>query len=176
MTKRIILTSIEKVYAQKNCKNFTLLNQPYKRLAEEIVRNFLLLSPQEKIAKFVQNIHSSKNTETSTVIFWVEEKTRGQSTNYLSFESRKGRLTASNHHAIFTKVNTIVRSHSKIKHSLTLLTRLLKKDAASSECNEPDVKVTPQMTVDEIIRKSCDYKSVTVLGHVNCQPLLSNKV
>ena len=66
-----------------------------------------------------QNEHNETNDQDLTqsfltnlcvneeVVNQIEKSTRGQSDNPLWFELRKGRLTASKHHDIYTKVNTL---------------------------------------------------------------------
>ena len=53
------------------------------------------------------------------VVVDIERKTLQQSNNPLWFEMRKGSLTASKHHDIYTKINTISKSTSDIKPKTT---------------------------------------------------------
>ena len=59
----------------------------------------------------------------------LRKKTRKQAENPEWFEQRIGRLTASKHHEIYTKVNTIMASRSKKVHKTTpLVATILGKD------------------------------------------------
>ena len=64
----------------------------------------------DKISKFIESL---------PIIFSqaiaLEMKTRGQSSNHLWVLATKGRITASNHHEVFTKMNTKVHRKSIIK-------------------------------------------------------------
>ena len=51
----------------------------------------------------------------------IEYNTRDQSNSSLWFDMRKGRLTASRHHDIYTKVNTIAQSQGAVKSKTTPL-------------------------------------------------------
>ena len=67
------------------------------------------LTQDEHIAKFLESLPLSKKTSEI-----LEIKTRGQSV-------RKGRLTASEHHDIFTKMNRVIKTTSIIKPKTTSL-------------------------------------------------------
>lgn len=60
---------------------------------------------------------------TDSLVEEIEKSTLGQSENSLWFEFRRGRLTASKHHDIFTKINAqnISKSTSIIKPKTTPL-------------------------------------------------------
>ena len=73
------------------------------------------LTQEEHIAKFLESLPlSKKNSEI------LEIKTRGQSDNNLWSAVRKGCLTASNHHDIFTKMNWVIKT-TNIKPKTTSL-------------------------------------------------------
>ena len=74
------------------------------------------LTPDEQIAKFLESLPLSKKSSNI-----LEIKTRGQSDNDLWSAVRKGRLTASNHHDIFTKMNRVIKTTSIIKPKTTPL-------------------------------------------------------
>ena len=68
----------------------------------------------EKMSYFLQSLPTTPRNANE-----MERRTRGQSDNDLWITARQGRLTASNHHAIFTKMNSVTRS--AIKPSTTPL-------------------------------------------------------
>ena len=55
------------------------------------------------------------------IVDLIEYNTRDQSNSSLWFDMRKGPRTASRHHDIYTKVNTIARSHGAVKSKATPL-------------------------------------------------------
>ena len=74
------------------------------------------LTQDEHIAKFLESLPlSKKNSEI------LEIETRGQSDNNLGSAVKKGRLTASHHHEIFTKMNRVIKTTSIIKPKTTPL-------------------------------------------------------
>ena len=73
--------------------------------ARYVVKNYSELESDERISKYLELLASYKNIASK-----LELKTRGQSSNEIWLEARKGCLTASDHHTIYTKVNSIVRS------------------------------------------------------------------
>ena len=74
------------------------------------------LTQDEHIAKFLESLPlSKKNSEI------LEIETRGQSDNNLGSAVKKGRLTASHHHEIFTKMNRVIKKTSIIKPNTTPL-------------------------------------------------------
>ena len=72
----------------------------------------------EKVSTFLKSL--SISTEKASRL---EIKTRGQSENDLWKQARIGRLTASKHHDIYTKVNTIAKSTGVIKPKTTPLVK-----------------------------------------------------
>ena len=52
---------------------------------------------------------------TKDAVDLIEKKTMGQCDNELWFIVRKGRLTASKHHEIFTKMNSVIRLTGEIE-------------------------------------------------------------
>ena len=65
---------------------------------------------------FLKNMNISDKT-----IQQLEKATRGQSENELWRQIRLGRLTASNHHNIYTKMNSVLKSIDPIKPKTTTL-------------------------------------------------------
>ena len=74
------------------------------------------LNQEEHIAKFLESLPLSKKSSEI-----LEIKARGQSDNDLWSAVRKGRLTASNHHDIFTKMNRVIKITRIIKPNTTPL-------------------------------------------------------
>ena len=62
----------------------------------------------------------------------IEKNTRHQALSDTWFEQREGRITASNHHDIYTKVNTILRA-KKVQKTTPLVAKVLgrKKDLSA---------------------------------------------
>ena len=78
-------------------------------------------SDQELVNSFLQNLHITEQD-----IKNIEQATLAQSDNPLWFELRKGRLTASKHHDIYTKINTLTKATGDIKPKTTpLVARIL---------------------------------------------------
>ena len=73
------------------------------------------LTQDEHIAKFLESLRLSKKSSEI-----LEIKTRGQSDNLWN-GVRKGHLTVSNHHHIFTKMNRVIKTTSIIKPKTTPL-------------------------------------------------------
>ena len=69
-----------------------------------------------KQLKFLESLPIS-----SSQAIALEKSTRGQSSNQLWVLARKGCLTASNHHEVFTKINTVIHKKSIIKSKATPL-------------------------------------------------------
>ena len=74
------------------------------------------LTQDEHIVKFLESLPLSKKSSE-----YLEIKTRGQSDDDLWSAVRKGRLTASNHHDIFTKMNRVIKTTGIIKPKTTPL-------------------------------------------------------
>ena len=74
------------------------------------------LTQEEHIAKFLESSPLSKKC-----FEILEIKTRGQSDNDLWSAVRKGYLTASKHHDIFTKLNRVIKTTGIIKPKTTPL-------------------------------------------------------
>ena len=70
----------------------------------------------EQITKFLESLPLSKKSSEI-----LEIKTRGQSDNDLWSAVRKGRLTVSNNHGIFTKMNRVIKTAVIIKPKTTPL-------------------------------------------------------
>ena len=71
---------------------------------------------------------------TDKTIRYIEYSTREQSNSELWFNMRKGRLTASKHHDIYTKINTLARSTGAIKPKTTpLVSKILYKNKSLSK-------------------------------------------
>ena len=87
------------------------------------------LTPDEHIAKFLKSLPLSKKSSEI-----LEIKTRGQSDNDLWSAVRKGHLTASNHHDIFTKMNRVIKIASIIKPKTTpLINKIFSNDITNLE-------------------------------------------
>lgn len=72
-------------------------------------------SSDEKISKFLDSLPI-----TSYHAITVKIKTWEQSSNQLWVLTRKGRITASNHHEVFTKVNTTIHRKSSLSQKQPL--------------------------------------------------------
>ena len=83
-----------------------------------LIRENLGVGEAEIITLFIEKLNNVINMD---VINYIERNTRDQSENDLWFNMRKGRLTASKHHDIYTKVNTLAKSSSIIKPKTTPL-------------------------------------------------------
>ena len=89
----------------------------------------------------IENLTVSKET-----VNYVEYHTRDQSKCSLWFQMRKGRCTASIHHEIYTKVNSLARSTGKIKPKTTpLVSRILYPQR--SNLNTPAVHGGPNLAI-----------------------------
>ena len=90
------------------------------QIALETKEEYQNLDDIDLTAKYVENL------TLKCVPQIVEKKTRKQAENPLWLEQREGRLTASNHHEIYTKVNTILRS-KKTQKTTPLVAKILGK-------------------------------------------------
>ncbi|CAB3992126.1 hypothetical protein LOTGIDRAFT_163266 [Paramuricea clavata] len=86
------------------------------KIAKSICEEFN--DDDEKVSKFLESLPT--NTDIASKL---EVKTRGQSVNELWKEARIGWLTASNHHEIYTKVNSVAKSSSIVKPKTTPLVK-----------------------------------------------------
>ena len=78
----------------------------------------------KKISRFLQSLPVS-----SQGIKLIEKKTRGQAENDLWMNLRKGRLTGSNHHDIYTKMHSIIKCTGAIKPKTTpLIQKIIYRD------------------------------------------------
>ena len=66
------------------------------------------LTQQEHIPKFLESLPMSKKSSEISEIKKI--KTRGQRDNDLCSAVKKGCLTASNHHYVFTKMNRVIKA------------------------------------------------------------------
>ena len=87
---------------------------------------------QEICHNIISNNPNATESELTTILFQklsqmtktfdlIEFNTRDQSNSSLWFDMRKGCLTASKHHDIYTKVNTTARSQGAVKSKATPL-------------------------------------------------------
>ena len=67
----------------------------------------------KKISRFLESLPVS-----SQGIKLIEKKTRGQAENHLWMNLRRGRLTGSSHHDIYTKIHSIIKAPFTL-HQLT---------------------------------------------------------
>ncbi|XP_065682264.1 uncharacterized protein LOC136095495 [Hydra vulgaris] len=99
-----------------------------KTIALNVLKAYSQFSETELIQIFIEKLNMSLKT-----IENVEKATRGQSEVLLWFEIKSGRLTASKHHEVFTKVNTILKAQGSIKPKTTpLVSKIIYYDDVSS--------------------------------------------
>ena len=82
----------------------------------ELAKNSKHGDKEKQVEQFLQGL-----VTTQQEIEKIEQLTRGQSGNKLWLRAREGRLTASKHHEIYTKVNSLSRSRGPIKPRTTPL-------------------------------------------------------
>ena len=100
----------------------------------ELAKNSKHGDKEKQVEQFLQGL-----VTTQQEIEKIEHLTWGQSGNKLWFRAREGRLTASKHHKIYTKVNSLSRSRGPIKPRTTpLLASLIK--GTNDLSNLPAVK------------------------------------
>ena len=85
-----------------------------------IVHDIRYTSDTEKTSNFISKLHLSQNDVTS-----IENQTRRQANDPMWKNLRKGRLTASKHHEIYTKVNTILRCPKKVAKYSPLVAEII---------------------------------------------------
>ena len=99
----VIFKSLETAAADQTEVSFMDAN------IQEICRNIISDNPNA-IESELTTILFQKLSRMTKTFDLIEFNTRDQSNSSLSFDMRKGRLTASRHHDIYTKVNTIAGS------------------------------------------------------------------
>jgi len=87
-----------------------------ENIANETLTNNPNANESNLMKSFMQNI-----TLNLSLIEKIEKSTRDQNQNQIWYEVRRGRLTASKHHEIFTKVNSLSHQRSAIKAKTTPL-------------------------------------------------------
>ena len=82
------------------------------------------MSEAELVRGFMESLTLTGETQTA-----IERNTRGQADNPLWFELRKGRITASKFHDVYTKVNSVVSNRSQTEPRTTpLVSKLIYRD------------------------------------------------
>ena len=71
------------------------------------------MSQAELVRGFMEFLTLTEVTQTA-----IEENTRGQADNPLWFELRKGRITTSKFHDVYTKVNSVVSNRSQTEPTM----------------------------------------------------------
>ena len=74
------------------------------------------MSEAELVCGFMESLTLTEETQTA-----IERNTRGQADNSLWFELRKGHITASKFHDVYTKVNSVVSNRSQSEPRTTPL-------------------------------------------------------
>ena len=85
----------------------TSMNLSLTNIANEVVENYRKTSSDEKITLLLRKL-----SFTEKEIQNIQKGTRGQSDSNAWNKHRKGRLTASKHHELFSKINTIYKVRS----------------------------------------------------------------
>ena len=85
-----------------------------KDIANEILENHSEDSIEDQMTNFLASLSTSSNKASD-----LERRTRGQSDNEKWFLARQGRLTASKHHEIQAKINSISRAKGVVKPATT---------------------------------------------------------
>ena len=100
--------------------------------ADQTEISFMDVNIQEICHNIISNNPNATESELTTILFQklsqmtktfdlIEYNTRDQSNSNLWFDMRKGCFTASRHHDIYTKVNTIAWSQGAVKSKTTRL-------------------------------------------------------
>ena len=79
------------------------------------------MSEAELVCGFMESLTLTEETQTA-----IERNTRGQADNPLWFELRKGHITASKFHDVYTKVNSVVSNRSQTEPRTTPLVSKLR--------------------------------------------------
>ena len=85
----------------------TSMNLSLTNIANEVVENYRKTPSDEKITLLLRKL-----SFTEKEIQNIQKGTRGQSDSNAWNKHRKGRLTASKHHELFSKINTIYKVRS----------------------------------------------------------------
>ena len=82
------------------------------------------MSEAELVRGFMESLTLREETQTA-----IERNARGQADNPLWFELRKGRITASKFHDVYTKVNSVVSNRSQTEpRTAPLVSKLIDRD------------------------------------------------
>lgn len=110
----VLFQGLPKVQSAKNL-------EPMSKIALDTRDENPQLGEVELCDKFLENLSQKCDLK------MIEKKTRNQAASKTWYEQREGRLTASRHHEVYTKVNTVLRA-KKVHKTTPLVAKLLGKE------------------------------------------------